>query len=140
MMFFLSLFSFSSFLLGSSSIKVIRTVEGSGLVVVGRVLEELVAVGALCGVLEVGGLVPLDLKVGDAGGVVPVGGVHGVALEEGLVGHEVDAALVRVADDLDRGQEALDAVPGALVGLDELGALSEVVGVPLEEMESHSGL
>ena len=127
-------------MLRGSGIEVIRAVERRREVVVGGVLEELVAVGALGRVLEVGGLVPLDLKVGDAGGVVPVGGVHGVALEEGLVGHEVDAAVVRVPDDLVGGQEGLDRVPGGLVGLDELGARRGVLGVPLEEVESHSGL
>lgn len=69
-----------------------------------------------------------------------VRGVHGVALEEGLVGHEVDTAVVRVANDVDGSQDALNAVPAALVGLNDSGRLGNVVGIPLKKLELECGL
>ena len=102
---------------------------------VSGVFEELVLVSVVGCKLKVGGLVPLNFKVCDAGGVVAVGRVDGVALEEGLVWQEVDAAVVRVADDLHRREDLLNPIPRRLICCDLHSALAEVIGVPLKDVE-----
>ena len=72
-----------------------------------RLLQELLSVLALR-IDKVRRVVPLNVIILDAISIVAIDGVVSTALQECLVGHEVYAAVLRVAPNIHRGQEVLN--------------------------------
>ena len=104
---------------------------------VSSLLKKLIAISALLRVLEVRQLVPLNVEVSGARGIMASSREGGSALQEGLIRHEEDAAVVGVTGNLHGSKDVLKAVPGGLVGDDLADTGLLVLRVPLNKVELH---
>lgn len=125
------------FLISCGSINIEGTLESRRSIMISSLLEEVITISALLRIREIRGLIPLNVEVSSARGIMTSSREGGSALQESLIGHEEDAAVVSVASNLHRGKDVLKAIPGGLVGYDlaDFGLL--VLRVPLDKVELH---
>jgi len=113
-------------------VEVKRAVEGRRSIGVCGLLDQLVIFIVRTPSIRL--IVPLNIQEGEGWSISAIGGVDDVALEEGVIRHEVIAAVVAVSVEFNRFEHMFKAIGSGSVSNNINRAVARILGIVLNEM------